>query len=417
MRENLMKDRAYQFGLLGLFSLSLVIVGFFLSTPTEIIGGLKLILTSPATLITDYFGLGGPGATFVNAGLLGMIITYMLYRIGIHFNGATLAAIMLIIGFSFFGKNLINIWFIIAGVYLYAKVQGDSYSKHVYVSLFGTALAPMASALLTYPGLGLVQRMLISSIVGMSMGFILPPLATYMLRVHQGFNLYNVGFTVGVVGTIYVAVFKSFGFQVESQMIWTDAYTTVSAVILYASFAAFLFLGWWVNPGVIKALPRLFKYVGRLVTDFVILEGFGMTLFNMGMLGIMATTFVLAVGAPINGPVIGGILTVAGFGGFGKHPNNVWPIFAGVFLGSLMKVWSITEPGPILAALFGTALAPLAGEFGWGVGILTGFIHSSVVLSVGVLHSGLNLYNNGFSAGFVAAFLIPVIEAFKKESD
>ncbi len=417
MREKLMKDRAYQFGLIGLFALFLVIVGFFLSTPTEIVNGLKVILTSPATLITDYFGLGGPGATFVNAGLLGMIITFMLYKMGIHFNGATLAAIMLIIGFAFFGKNLVNIWFIIAGVYLYAKVQGDSYSKHVYVSLFGTALAPMASALLTYPGLGLVQRMLISSLVGISMGFILPPLATYMLRVHQGFNLYNVGFTVGVVGTIYVAIFKSFGFQVESQMIWTDAYTTVSAVVLYASFAFFLFMGWWVNPGVFKVLPRLFKYVGRLVTDFVILEGMGTTLFNMGMLGIMATTFVLLVGAPINGPVIGGILTVAGFGGFGKHPNNVWPIFAGVFLGSMMKVWSITEPGPILAALFGTALAPLAGEFGWGVGILTGFIHSSVVLSVGVLHSGLNLYNNGFSAGFVAAFLIPVIEAFKKESD
>jgi len=32
-------------------------------------------------------------------------------------------------------------------------------------------------------------------------------------------------------------------------------------------------------------------------------------------------------------------------------------------------------------------------------------------MNVGVLHGGVNLYNNGFSGGFVAAFLVPIIEA------
>ncbi|MTM05274.1 DUF1576 domain-containing protein, partial [Turicibacter sanguinis] len=32
------------------------------------------------------------------------------------------------------------------------------------------------------------------------------------------------------------------------------------------------------------------------------------------------------------------------------------------------------------------------------------------------LHAGLNLYNNGFSAGIVAAILVPLIEAFRKET-
>ena len=44
-----------------------------------------------------------------------------------------------------------------------------------------------------------------------------------------------------------------------------------------------------------------------------------------------------------------------------------------------------------------------------------GLIHSSVVLCVGALHGGLNLYNNGFSAGLVCIILIPLIEVFQKE--
>jgi hypothetical protein len=121
----------------------------------------------------------------------------------------------------------------------------------------------------------------------------------------------------------------------------------------------------------------------------------------------------------LNGPTIGGIFTVVGFGAFGKHPKNVWPIFAGVWLGSVTKVWGANDPAIQLAALFGTTLAPIAGEFGPVIGIITGFIHSSVVLNVGVLHGGMNLYNNGFAGGIVAAMMIPLINAFgrRKEND
>ena len=39
------------------------------------------------------------------------------------------------------------------------------------------------------------------------------------------------------------------------------------------------------------------------------------------------------------------------------------------------------QPSPLLALLFSTTLAPVAGEFGWIVGILAGFLHSSVALN------------------------------------
>jgi hypothetical protein len=120
---------------------------------------------------------------------------------------------------------------------------------------------------------------------------------------------------------------------------------------------------------------------------------------------------VMLTGAHLNGPTIGGILTIVGFGAFGKHPFNVAPIMAGVLLGSIAKPWTIQEPETILATLFGTTLAPIAGQFGWLWGLVAGFLHSSASRSVGFNHAGLNLYNNGFAAGLVAAVLVPVIVA------
>ena len=129
----------------------------------------------------------------------------------------------------------------------------------------------------------------------------------------------------------------------------------------------------------------------------------------MGINGLIATTYVLIVGGQLNGPTIGGIFAVIGFGAFGKHFKNIIPVMIGVVIGSYLKVWSINDPSILLAALFGTSLAPIAGEFGWAYGILAGFLHSSVVLHVGSLHAG-------FSAGIVAAILVPLIEAFRKET-
>jgi hypothetical protein len=120
---------------------------------------------------------------------------------------------------------------------------------------------------------------------------------------------------------------------------------------------------------------------------------------------------VLLIGGDLNGPVIGAILTIVGFAAYGQHPRNIAPIMAGVFLGSIAKPWSAADPGITLAALYGTTLAPIAGRFGWHWGLVAGFVHSSAAQSVGVVHGGLNLYNNGFAAGIVASVLAPVIIA------
>jgi hypothetical protein len=116
-----------------------------------------------------------------------------------------------------------------------------------------------------------------------------------------------------------------------------------------------------------------------------------------------------------DGPIIGGILTVVGFSAFGNHPGNSIPIMVGVFFGGVLKVWDIQTTPTIIAGLFGTTLAPIAGRYGAYAGVLAGFLHLSMVMNIGVVHGGTNLYNNGFSGGLIASILVPVFECFRKE--
>lgn len=133
----------------------------------------------------------------------------------------------------------------------------------------------------------------------------------------------------------------------------------------------------------------------------------------MALLGIFSTVYVLIVGGQLNGAVMGGIFTVVGFGAFGGHLRNSLPIFVGVFLACLLTGVEPSSTSALLAALFGTTLAPIGGYYGSVAGVIAGALHLALVSNVGFLHGGINLYNNGFSGGFTAAFLVPILDSIR----
>ncbi|MCL2099542.1 MAG: DUF1576 domain-containing protein, partial [Oscillospiraceae bacterium] len=101
----------------------------------------------------------------------------------------------------------------------------------------------------------------------------------------------------------------------------------------------------------------------------------------------------------------------------GKHLKNILPILIGAIISAYANYWDFSSPANIMTILFATSLAPIAGQFGWLWGIAAGFLHVNVAMHVIDLNRGLNLYNNGFAAGIVAVFLIPVIIVFRKEKN
>ncbi|HAE41985.1 MAG TPA: DUF1576 domain-containing protein [Clostridiales bacterium] len=399
------------------FSIGQIIFGLTQNSIYEILTGMVSIITQPSSLVTDYIGLGNMGAAFVNSGLVTLICILLLYKLKQSLNGPFIAAIFTISGFALFGKNLFNVWFVLLGAYAYSRFKKDKFNKFLIPALFGTAIAPAVSEIAFGNTLPLTISLPLGMICGILLGFVIPPLGSSLINVHHGFNLYNIGFTAGMTGLIFVSIIRSFGYVPTSQFIWTSGNNVTLGIYIFGLFGIILITGFLLNGKSFKNYKNLLDYSGRLITDFVQLEGFPVSLINIGVTGIISTMYILLINGDLNGPTIGGIFTIAGFSAFGKHPKNILPVFLGVFIGSLLKVFAINDPAIQLAALFGTALAPIAGEYGWHWGVVAGFVHSSVVLNVGYLHGGLNLYNNGFAAGLAAAVLIPIIEMFGKDDD
>jgi Protein of unknown function (DUF1576) len=395
------------------YAAAFVVFGFVVDGPAQVLRGLAEIVTTRDALLTDYFGIGGIGGACVNAGLLTLCACFVYHVAKAKINGAAVACLFLVLGFGLFGKNLLNIWSIVLGVFLYARFRGEPFSAHINTAFFGAALAPVFSEILFSTSLAFAVRLPLAVVTSLVIGFILAPAAAQLFKAHNGFTLYNMGFTAGIVGTLVVATYKSYGFVPDPVMIWTTGNNALLGSFLAAVLASMVAVGWWIDRALPSRLKSIVAQSGQAPTDFIALAGFGPTLANMGLAGAVGTLYVLLVGGDLNGPVIGAILTIVGFAAYGKHPRNIAPIMLGVFVGSLAKPWSAADPSIVLAALFGTTLAPIAGRFGWHWGVVAGVVHSSAALSVGVLHAGLNLYNNGFAAGIVAAVLAPVILAIR----
>lgn len=397
------------------YCIALILFGLVLGRNENIITGMYKIINSPDTLITDYILVGGHGAAFVNSGLLALSALYIAHRQRIIMTGATMAAVFTVAGFGLFGKNIFNVWPIIIGVWLYSLIKKDPFKNYILIALFGTALSPVVSEVAFALGLDPHIGIIAGVIAGILSGIILPPLSKYFVSIHQGYNLYNIGFTAGFIGTIFMSILRGFGLQIKGDMYWMEGLNKQYLLPLFLYFGSMIIIGLILSQSPLNKLKSILKKSGRIVTDFVIISGFGASLINMGIMGIIGIAYISLVSGDFNGPTIGALLTMTGFGAFGTHPKNALPVIFGVFIASSVSVWPVNAAGPLLAALFGTTLAPIAGGFGWISGIVAGALHLFIVMNVGYLHGGFNLYNNGFSGGIVATILLPILESLKEE--
>ncbi len=398
-----------------MFLMSGILYSILIQGVPETIEGFKAILLSPTILITDFIQLGGISASLINVAIIGFINIYLMNKYRLKINGVLIAAFFTLIGFSFFGKNIYNIMPIYIGGYLYTKYQRISFKEIIVVIMFGTALAPMISEISFSGILSPMFALFVALVVGIFIGFVIVPLSSHMLKFHDGYNLYNIGFTSGIIGTVLTSVLRSFGITVAPvSIISTDNYN-ILILLVVSILLGLLVTGIFINKKALIKLPDIFKYKGRLITDFTHLVGYGTTFVNMSVLGMVSLTYVLLIKGVVNGPVLAAIFTVIGFGAFGKHLKNAIPVALGVIVTAILFGYDLNATGIIISVLFSTTLSPIAGSYGPIMGFVAGMIHMILVTNVGVVHGGINLYNNGFSGGIVAGVLIPVVDAFRKE--
>lgn len=384
---------------------------FFTGTPSEIIQGMKIILISRDALITDYFALAGYGATFFNAALVLALGVFMVYVQKVSYTGLTVAALLINVGFAFFGKNPLNVMPIILGTFLYAKANRAKFSRYIYTALFGTCLAPFVTEMVYILPFSTITNFVIAMVTGIFIGFVMPSLSMHTASMHMGYNLFNVGFAAGILALIMVCVLQSFGLQSETVFLWKEGRPLEFVIGLYGYFAFTFLYGLWVNKGKIKDAIKVWRHPGRAVADFILMDGAGATLMNMGIVGIICLTYILLIQGDLSGPVIGTMLTAFGFSAFGAHPKNYIPVLIGVYFSTLGNQFHVTTPGIQMAAMCAVGIAPIAGQFGVIVGVVAGILHACVVSYTSSFYGGLNLYNNGFSCGLVAILMVPLVES------
>lgn len=411
LKKQMNRQYYYLFGL----SVMLMILAFIIESPQSLVNGMMTILVSPSQLFTDYMEIASVGSTLLNVAIMLGISIYSYKKLEIPLNGTVIGSLGMLAGFSFFGKNLFNSIPFMIGVWIYTKVTKQNYRNYVIVGLFGSALGPLISFLAFSGVLPQGWSVLIAYALGIFIGFILPQLSTQFLGFHQGFSLYNVGFTAGIIGMVVLGFMNAFGIEVETRTLTS----TQSPLILYQLLIGFCVIlivtSFYLH---FKKKEKyhfklLLKLSGRLPSDFVEMTNLATVTLNMSIIGFILLGYALMNGGQLNGPIVGSIIGVMSFGAFGNQVKNTVPVLVGIMIGSYLTGVEPTSTSALIAAIFGTTLAPVSGYYGPLAGMIAGFVHITLVSHVVVMHGGLNLYNNGFAGGFVAAVLVPIFEIFE----
>ncbi len=398
------------------FSVVLLLgTAFILASPLEIFEGMITIVRSKDALITDYFKLAGYGASFFNAGFILMIDIIMISCVKLPFTGITMAACFINVCYGFWGKNPVNMMPIMIGTFLYAKIHKVPLGRYLYTALFGACLGPIVTELIYILPFSYYPNLLLTIIIGIMIGLMLPPISAHTVSMHMGYNLFNIGFSAGILAFGIACVMRSLAIDVAPVFIWQEGVHLGITIGVYVYLILTFLYGLWINKGNIGKLKKLMKHQGRAVTDFILMDGPGTTLMNMSFVGLISETYILLIGGDLSGPVQGAVFMAFGFAAFGAHVKNYVPVLLGVFLSNFITQYTPVTPGIQIAALFAVGLAPIAGQFGVIAGIAAGGLHAMIVMYTSQMYGGLNLYNNGFSAGWVAIIMVPLIESFMQK--
>jgi len=393
-----------------------ILQGFIHDTPMEIFQGTWIIFVSPDILITDYVYTGGVGAAFVNVGLTGLLSLAAFKFAKLELSGLAIGTLGVVIGMSFFGKNPANMLPIIMGGWVYSKFTGTPHKNSVIPSVLATCLSPAVTQLAFVYYLPTWLGIFFGICIGLFIGFIMTPFAAAMRKSHEGLNLYNVGFSAGILGLGLFAVFRTLGVDQEILPYWSSGHNFELSMFLLVMAFYYLICGTLTKA---RALS-IRELIDLDADDYDFFKKYSEKAYvSMGLLGLGCFALMLVTRAEYSGPVLGGAVSVIGFGAFGKSLVSSATIASGALIAavtsSMFTPLYFNHRGFMLAVLFSTCLAPIAKRFGWKWGLLAGFVHLSLATNVGIFHGGMNLYNNGFAGGLTAMTLIPIIHFFEAE--
>lgn len=398
--------------------------------PARILEAFRKIVTHPAMVDFDsFYWTENIGASFVHAGFC-VLIVMGVYRIThTEIRGIHITNIMMVAGFSFYGKNVLNMWFPMMGMFLYGRVKGKKPREVSAMAIASTCLGPVFSTLSFYTeplGIGSAGAILVGIILSVLAGFAMGYFAAYFPKLHGGLLLYNAGMAAGWVAVILNSTLKAMGLGHEmypyaAQSAYASGQNTRLGFLLALIFAYLVVAGLLLG-GAKNGLRLLWKRAKN--EEHLVSHGLGGCLVAMGLVGMAAVGYVLLIGGEINGTTFACIFAAMGFVTAGSTLRSHLPALTGVAIGAwitggvsgalagepfmVAAMAKLASRGMVLAALFTCGVAPVAGTYGVLAGLIVGLSNSVLVPSIAQLHGWMSLYNNGLALGFVTTLLKPV---------
>ena len=395
--------------------------------------GLVAILTNPAKASTNYFSVGGYAGTFLNMGLLGLVMTLLYTVSGGVVNNVSTLAFLLTLGFGSWGINILNMWFPILGVVVANLIKKDKPLSNVNAMLFSTGLAPLLSdMLLRYPNSEVIGfnalGFALAVVVGIIAGIAISSGLGHSPNVHKGFNLYSAALPVGVTtfflnGMLYKVMGIDLPGAAGDMAVASWANTNIFCLVLFGACVILaLLLGcsfkdYW---QLLKNRDQVNNVSGTL--------GNAVFLMNLGVFGLFILGYYNLVGGQFNGVTFGLIFCMLCTCNSGSRPSNVWPIMLGYVVASTVTGYlsgllggnftlAINAQAILVGLCYANGLSPICDKYGWQYAFLASMVHYTLVTLVPNIHGGFCLYNGGFTGIFVCILVIPVLERFVKTKE
>lgn len=438
---------------ISLFFLVSVPIAVVYTQEWDFFHNLRLILTSPSKLVTDYFALGGLGSTLFNAAICGLIANAIIYITKVNANAKTLAGYMLIIAHAFYGLNFLNMWMPFVGVIIFCIAMKKKISENIHVAFFATALAPFVSEVLfRYPiGRTVFEGgqinwigVIIAIICGISVGFVVLPLLPGTTAMHKEYSLYTAGLAIGLMGIfIYAFMYNTLGIEpppapsIDNPEYYNMpyAYRGFMNVFFLILFGITFLLGLYLRKGKIGEYKELLKCTGY-GSDFADKFGMPLCFINIAIYGLAFVAYLnlvfilpsifpfLPAGIGFTGPTVGVVFAAMTFAADGQHPRNVFPIVVGYMCLQVLVIaicllsnqpipWTLATQSYINGLAFATGLCPIAGKYGFKYGVIAGMLSATICTVTASMHGGFVLYNGGFNAGLTALIMIPLLDYYK----
>lgn len=397
------------------FSFFLVILGLIIQPNVTLLSDIKNIIVGPDGLIRDAFLSGSMGAALVNAGLCGILCTALFSFTKTDISGTQFPAVMQVIGFAFFGKNILNILPILLGGYIYSRFNDIKLEKVWASTMYSTALAPLLSEVMFVIDMPLYLKIMLTLTIGISIGYLIHLVAPVVYKVHNGMTLYNTGLTLGFMGTAYVSLFRLFKVDFTTPQLW-ETEQNLTLFLIFLTFYTIVLAYSYYKERDSKKLVELIKIKG-VGHDYYELFGFYTFLKNVSLVSLVGLMMVWIIHIPFNGAILGAVICISGFASFGKNPLTIIPPMIGSLLATLLRQEALITPGYILAMFYITTLAPIVNNYGIIYGIIAGLFSGAIVSNTAILHGGMSLYNTGFASGIAVIVLIPLFDNFKQIKD